>query len=126
MGVDEFKVAIAALKRAARSEDLERISSVSAAYYEAVCENFELRDEVQRLRAEVARNARTSFVGGFLYVEDDEGDMCGPICPSCYMEGIVSVLGKTSSRGICGRCKASYYGAQDADMPACKHGMTVA
>ena len=99
------------VKNAVRAEDKVKVAEISAAYFEAVSENFELREENARLRNLLQEKARTKLIAGSLFIEDSNGDMCGPICPACYENaGVVSLLGRIGADAHCGACKARFHG----------------
>lgn len=99
------------VKNAVRAEDKAKVAEIAAAYFEAVSENFELREENARLRSLLAEKSKTRLVAGSLFIEDSNGELCGPICPACYENaGIVSLLGRVGADAHCGVCKARLHG----------------
>lgn len=110
----DVKAIIDGLKMAADAETRAKLAEVSAAYSQAVYENFELAEENRKLREELARKKALETIGGAAYVLEAGGAKTGPVCPACYADGI-TVLLESAPRGggaQCSKCKARYAGVR--------------
>ena len=104
---------LSGLEAAANAETRAKLAQVSAAYFEAVSENFELAEENRRLREELARKKAVEVVGGEYFVLEADGSKTGPVCPECYSGGITVVLESSSHGGAqCSKCGARYAGVR--------------
>lgn len=109
----DVKATLDSLKGAASAEARAKLAEVSAAYFQAVSENFELAEENRKLREELTRKKALEVIGGAAYVLEADGAKTGPVCPACYAEGIVVILESASKGGAqCSKCGARYAGVR--------------
>lgn len=109
----DVKSILEGLKEAANAETRAKLAQVSAAYFEAISENFDLVEENKRLKEELARKKAIEVIGGEYFVQEKDGALTGPVCPACYEESIVVLL-ETSSKGgaQCSKCRSRYAGVR--------------
>lgn len=101
------------LKAAASAETKEKLAQVSAAYFEAVKENFELAEENERLRKELARKKAIEPINGEYFIQEKDGTLIGPVCPVCYEDNIIVLLESSSKGGAqCSKCASRYAGVR--------------
>lgn len=109
----DVKTILDGLKLAADVETKAKLAEVSAAYSQAVCENFDLVEENRKLREELARKKALEVIGGAAYVLEADGAKTGPVCPACYADGITVILESAAKGGAqCSKCKARYAGVR--------------
>lgn len=109
----DFKAVLDGLQDVASVETRAKLAQVSAAYAQAVCENFDLVEENRKLREELARKKALEVIGGAAYVLEADGAKTGPVCPACYADGITVILESAAKGGAqCSKCKARYAGVR--------------
>lgn len=109
----DFKAILDGLQDVASVETRAKLAQVSAAYAQAVCENFDLVEENRKLREELARKKALEVIGGAAYVLEANGAKTGPVCPACYADGITVILESAAKGGAqCSKCKARYAGVR--------------
>lgn len=111
------------------SEDKKKLAEISQAYFTAVDENFQLREELHKLKnqlvdkdaqirglneqlAERRKLVYKNGIQGYI-VELDGDEKTGAVCPCCYKEkGSIVLLEKSKDGGYCPICKSRYPGVK--------------
>lgn len=107
---DGLQLALELANATNRAGDVAKLIETQQQVLQILDDNRQLRDKVAELEDELTMESQLTRRGFSYFIEEEDGSLTGPVCPSCYKrDRVVSQLVKAHLSGeLCPRCNESY------------------